>query len=92
MKDNAECVWRLAQGAKSVLEVLGKIEMLFSDLDKQCHILLSTTHKAKGLERERVWLLESTYRRGASVEEDNLWYVAVTRAKRELRLVQAAAV
>jgi len=53
-------------------------------------VVLSTTHKAKGLEWDRVFLLSSTYRitTGAG-EEANIYYVAVTRAKSELYLVGA---
>jgi hypothetical protein len=35
-------------------------------------------------------VLADTFRRN-SVEQDNLWYVAVTRPRRELNLVQTAA-
>ena len=89
-KDKAACLRRLAQGAKSVDEVVHTIDALFTDKDERSQIVLSTTHRAKGLERDRVWVLEDTFRRN-SVEEDNLWYVAVTRARRELHLVQTAA-
>lgn len=89
-RDQAECIWRLADGARSIEAVLEKIEQLFSDQTEGAQIRLSTTHKAKGLERKRAWVLQSTYRRGQSVEEDNLWYVAITRAKSHLRLVQTA--
>jgi hypothetical protein len=89
-KDKADCVRKLAEGARSVDEVLNTIQTLFSDKDDGSRIVLSTTHRAKGLERDRAWVLRDTYRRN-STEEENLWYVAVTRAKRELLLVQSAA-
>jgi superfamily I DNA/RNA helicase len=54
-------------------------------------VVLSSVHKAKGLERDRVWLLEESFRRSGG-EEDNIRYVAITRAKRDLRLVDRAAV
>ena len=84
--DKAECLERLAAGARSLDDVRARLASLFSDGDDRSRIVLSTTHKAKGLERDRVWVLASTYRR-ASLEEDNLWYVAVTRARSDLRLV-----
>ena len=46
-----------------------------------------STHKSKGLEADRVWLLGSTYVRQWREEERNIWYVAVTRCKRELFVV-----
>jgi superfamily I DNA/RNA helicase len=81
-----------------VAEVLSAIERLFSDQKPENAVILSSTHKAKGLERDRVWLLQDTYLRsrrnrlgvweGPSQEEKNLFYVAVTRAKSELVLVE----
>ena len=85
--DRAECIARIAAGARTIDEVLGRLERLFSDKDEACKILLSSTHRAKGLERDRVWMLRGTYRPGESIEEDNLTYVAITRARHELRLV-----
>ncbi len=49
-------------------------------------VTLATTHKAKGLEADRVWVLASTFLKRDTREEENLFYVAVTRAKRELFL------
>jgi superfamily I DNA/RNA helicase len=88
VEDRAECILALAEGAASVDDVVERIGLLFADKDDSSRITLSTTHKAKGLERDRVWLLESTYRRRPGVEEENLYYVAVTRARKVLFLVQ----
>lgn len=101
--DTAECILTICDVSDSVGEVLSRIENLFSDDagDPRTRIVLSSTHKAKGLERERVWLLRDTYLRSRKdangewqepdVEEENLYYVAVTRAKRELYMVRRAA-
>ena len=48
--------------------------------------MCSSTHKAKGLERHRVWMLADTYRPGGSQEEKNLYYTACTRARSSLFL------
>src|SRR6185436_16729146 len=66
------------------------IEKLFNDVDDSKKVIFSTTHKAKGLERDRVFMLANTYRYGPGVtgEEANLFYVAVTRAKKELYMVR----
>ena len=85
--DRRDCIMAIISGAKSIDEVLDRIKELFVDRDDSDMIMLSSTHKAKGLERDRVWLLEGTYRWAPGIEEDNLYYVAVTRARRTLFLV-----
>lgn len=85
--DRAECVLALSDGASSVFEVISRIERLFADEDNKNRILLSSTHKAKGMERDTVWMLSSTYRRRPDIEEENLYYVAVTRARKRLCMV-----
>ena len=87
VEDRTACVLALSDGAETVADVTARIESLFADSDDKNRITLSTTHKAKGLERDRVWLLEGTYRRYPEVEEENLYYVAATRARRTLCLV-----
>lgn len=87
--DMLECLYALSDGAKSVAEILSRCETLFSDEGgAESRITLGTTHKLKGLEADRVWMLDSTYRRNKGGEEANCWYVAVTRAKTSLYLVQ----
>jgi superfamily I DNA/RNA helicase len=51
-------------------------------------VVLSSVHKAKGLEWNRVFLISKTFRvtKGED-EEANIYYVAVTRAKQELVFV-----
>jgi hypothetical protein len=79
-----ECINALCEGVKSVSEVRARIESLFSDKDDAARVTLTTTHKAKGLERERCWILSETFRPNRGTGGANLWYVAVTRAKSEL--------
>lgn len=86
-EDKYECLSALLDGARSFPEIEAKINSLFSDEAAENKIVLSTTHKAKGLERDRVFLLANTYRTKASVEEDNLFYVAITRARETLVMV-----
>ncbi len=88
VEDRAACLIALSDGAVDVADVLARINELFADKSSGACIMLSTTHKAKGLERERVWLLAGTYRRRPGIEEDNLYYVAVTRAQHTLMLVE----
>ena len=88
VEDRAECILALAEDAMTVDDVVESIQELFADKDDSSRIVLSSTHKAKGMERDRVWLLDSTYRRRPGVEEENLYYVGVSRARKELYLVQ----
>lgn len=93
-QDQAECMIICKQNfeASSAAELAGKIERIFSD--DQAPITLSTIHRAKGLEADRVFILESE-RLGAArapsdrQAESNLRYVALTRSKSELYLVES---
>ena len=87
--DKSDCLLNLCEGILTIKDLKETIEKLFSDVDDNKKVILSTTHKAKGLERDRVFVLTSTYRYGPGVtgEEANLYYVAITRAKSELYLV-----
>lgn len=87
VEDRADCILALSEGVPSVRDVIARIEELFADKDDANRVILSTTHKAKGMERQCVWVLSSTYRRRPGREEDNLYYVAVTRAQKVLFLV-----
>jgi DNA helicase-2/ATP-dependent DNA helicase PcrA len=90
--DKSECLLNLCEGTLTIKDLKETIERLFSDVDDAAKVVFSTTHKAKGLERDRVFVLAGTYRYGPGVEgeEANLWYVAITRAKSELYLVRKA--
>lgn len=84
----------LAEEVNSVAELKKMIERIFTDEIKG--IILSTIHKAKGLENERVFFLcpELIPSRFAVLDwqyeqEENLRYVGITRAKRELIYVSS---
>lgn len=80
-------------------EIEGLLDGIYS-FDDTCWITLSTVHKAKGLEADHVFLLRETFmryqnrkdREGRLIEipqeEENILYVAITRAKRTLTWVQ----
>ncbi|MBE2195619.1 MAG: ATP-binding domain-containing protein [Anaerolinea sp.] len=69
------------------------IEDLFSD--EKSGVWLSTVHRAKGLESNRVVILQynrlplywKEQHEFEAVQEENLLYVALTRARQELVLV-----
>lgn len=78
--DQCDLFENLAEGLASVTELEGRIRELFVDDAENKAVMCSTTHRAKGLETERVFLLAETFRSG-KIEEDNIKYVAITRAK-----------
>lgn len=86
--DQHDMLLQLADGAVSVGAVIAAIDALFTDdgLGDAGVVTLSSVHRAKGLEADRVFVLADTLRTG-SVEEDNIRYVAITRAKSELIFV-----
>jgi DNA helicase-2/ATP-dependent DNA helicase PcrA len=92
--DIAETLLALAEGCDLMDAVEGKLNALFQDTDSRSRpaVILSSVHKAKGLEWARVFLLSETFRKGSSTEEDNIWYVAATRAMKELWMVTDAAI
>lgn len=85
--DQAQCLRVISESAKSVEDMRVRCLALFSTKGGEDEIVLSTTHKAKGLERPRAFLLRDTYRTG-TIAEENLLYVAITRAKEELVYVR----
>lgn len=87
IRDKAETLIAICDGADSLKSVEERIEALFTDdgLGTAGVITCSSIHKAKGREADRVFVLVDTlYLRGRNQEEENLEYVAVTRAKKEL--------
>lgn len=88
VKDKAEVFRVLAEGKKKTSEMIDRIDEIFDENHSEKIIVVSSVHRAKGLERERVFMLADTFQSNSKyVEERNLWYVAVTRAKNELFIV-----
>lgn len=92
--NKADCIYTLceaAEGAKSTDDLISVIKKLFDDVDDFNKVVLSTSHRSKGLERKKVFILSSTFRFNkydkSNSEENRIWYVAVTRAKEELYFV-----
>ena len=89
MSDKVETLNFIAQFSNTIPELKETINTIFTDeLDG---IILSTIHKAKGLEAKRVFIIRPDLlplpqaRKGWEfVQEKNLEYVAITRAKEEL--------
>lgn len=84
LEDRQACLHVLARHVQTPNELISKIERLFTDKADESRITLATVHSAKGLERNRVWVLEDTLSPDEGGEEARICYVAYTRAKREL--------
>jgi superfamily I DNA/RNA helicase len=89
MLDRYSVLMSMSEHATSMSHLRTIIRTLFTDTPSGRAVTFSTVHKAKGHERDRVWLLmEGIKEPGKNEEEDNIHYVAATRAKHELVLVQ----
>ena len=90
--DKCECLLYLAESANGNIKAI--IDKVFSETKIANAITLMSIHKAKGLESDRVVFLEPNLNAKKSKkqmqwqfdQEQNLQYVAVTRAKKELVL------
>ena len=93
VQDRYDCLLAFCEGAETVETVTKKIESVFTDDANGTGIRLSSVHKAKGLEAKRVFILRI---KGAEMphpmaksawerqQEQNILYVAITRAIEEL--------
>lgn len=94
-RDKVECIKSIAEQCSAFEDIDSKLSNLFTDYEDGRYITLSTIHKAKGLEADRVFIiLPDTLplkwkgqKEWEKVQEMNLKYVAITRAKKELYFV-----
>jgi len=88
LEDKVSTLVFLAKLSNSVEDLKMKITTIFTDEIQG--IVLSTVHKVKGLEANRVFIVRpdllpmTTVRGWQQIQETNLEYVAITRAKTEL--------
>lgn len=88
VRDKAECLRCLIEAADTVEDLLAKIDQLFADHDPASRIVLSSIHRAKGLERDRIFIWEpGMMPMSQDQQERNILYVALTRARQSLWLV-----
>lgn len=90
-----------AEPDATIETLIADILALFGEAQEgvQTMVTLSTIHKAKGLEFDRVFILDADQHMPSPwakqdwqrQQEDNLAYVAITRAKRELRYISSDA-
>lgn len=87
VEDSVSALEAIMDYAKaSSLDMLkGEIDSLFSSRDSKTMVTFTTVHKSKGLESERIFILApDKLPLGGGDQEDNLDYVARTRAKSAL--------
>jgi DNA helicase II / ATP-dependent DNA helicase PcrA len=91
LNDKCDCLLALCEGASTVEEVKRRAETLFADVNEDTAVILSSIHRAKGLERERILIVSPELLPGpwartpeAEQQERNVTYVAITRSKRRL--------
>lgn len=82
LSDRVACLRVLAPEHVLCSDLLAHLDRVFTDRDDASKVTLSSAHRSKGLERDRVFLIAETFRSGG--QEDNIRYVAITRAKTEL--------
>jgi superfamily I DNA/RNA helicase len=92
-KEKIEIINALSDDIEDPLVVMKKIDEIFSDNKKQ-GICLSNIHKSKGLESDRVFILHQELMPSKRAvlpweveQENNLIYVAYTRAKKTLGFI-----
>lgn len=87
ISDKAECLRELASGMTGLPELNARIADLFADGVGGAFIVCSSIHRAKGRETDNVFVLEDTLKDNG-IEEQNIRYVAISRAKHRLTYVQ----
>ena len=88
LEDKVNTLLFLAKISESIADLKNKIRVVFTDeIDGIC---LSTVHKIKGLEADRVFIVRpdilpmQTQKSWQHIQEKNLEYVAITRSRLEL--------
>lgn len=89
LQDELDCLLAVAERCKTTAEMEQRLKAIFEEGEG---ILLSSVHRAKGLEAETVWILHPElipHPRATDLEaEKNIEWVAVTRAKLNLYFVE----
>jgi len=93
LNDKVDTLIALTDGLEDISEVIARIDHLFSDEDTARKVILSTVHKAKGLEAKTVYIFDYSNIRinvrkdWQILQEANLHYIALTRSTDRLYLV-----
>jgi superfamily I DNA/RNA helicase len=96
VNDKVETLRALSDSCLTVPDMIKKINSIFFDAEnvRVPSVVLSTVHKAKGLEWDNVYMLSSTFksrRKNLTAEEQqeeqNIYYVGITRCRKTLNLI-----
>lgn len=94
MYDDIEGIRVISEGIKEVDKLIEKIRIIFGGAEEDS-IQLSTVHKAKGLEADNVYILLPSLMPSKMAKKDweikteqNLIYVAITRARKSLNFMK----
>ena len=92
IEDKIDTIIAVSSGVNSVQELLQRIDSIFSDEKEE--ILLSSVHRAKGLEARNIYILRPDLMPHSSAKHDwerqqeaNIEYVAITRSLDKLYYV-----
>jgi len=88
INDQCELFINLSEGLTSVGELEARIRDLFVEDAERQAVMCSSVHRAKGLETDKVYLLQETFKKEGG-EEGNIRYVAITRTKKTLVWVKS---
>ena len=85
LEDKKDCIMIFVKKATTVGGIIEEIKRVF-DGNEEGEIMLSTVHKAKGLEADNVYILATNRMPHplGGLEENHICYVAITRAKKNL--------
>jgi DNA helicase-2/ATP-dependent DNA helicase PcrA len=93
LDDRVESIYALSEGARTVSDVVTRIENIFKD-EASTGVTFATAHRSKGLEANDIYILcpelmpfPKAKSEWARKQERNLKYVAFTRAMKRLRMV-----
>lgn len=100
VQDKVESIIAVTRGLpatqRTLTGLIAAIESMFSDFEQKGLVTLATIHKSKGLEWEKVWILDAdklparwAKQAWQQEQERNVVYIGYTRAKKDLVLVPA---
>ena len=98
LADKIQVIKIFCEGCKTVECVIEKFDNLFDDATHPNKITLSSAHRSKGLEADKIFIIKPEFLPHPKIaeksefnriQEQNLAYVACSRAKQELIFVQS---